>query len=323
MRLGFSLGSLLSIDQILECSKILSKYDIDSIWVPETWGMDCCSTLAMVSQIATKPKIGSSILNVYSRSPSLIAMTAATLDTISKGRLILGLGSSSKAIIENWHGLEYAKPTSRMKEYVDIIHKILSGEKVIHDGKIFHLRDFSLLIKPTRKKIPIYLAAINKKMIDLTWDIADGIIFYLQPIDVLQKIIADMQKKRKIDVACQLITCVSENKVAAAERAKKTIAFYVSVGEIYRNYLSNNGFENETIKIFDEYTKSGLKNVHNFVSDKMLDALAVYGNPSEIPKKVKKFIDAGVNLPILQFNPVGDVMESFNLLVSSLEDEMR
>ncbi len=323
MRLGFSLGSLLSIEQILECSRILSKYDVDSIWVPETWGMDCVSTLAMVSQIASKPKIGSSIMNVYSRSPSLIAMTAATLDTISKGRLILGLGSSSKAIIENWHGFEFIEPLSRMQEYVNIIRKILSGEKVTHDGKFFHLQDFNLLIKPTRKKIPIYLAAINKKMIDLTWDIADGVIFYLQPIDVLQNIIPNMQKKRRIDVACQLITCVSEDRSSAAERAKKTIAFYVSVGEIYRNYLSNNGFEGETAKIFAEYTKSGLKNVHNFVSDNMLNALAVYGNPSEIPKKVKKFIDVGVNLPILQFNPVGDVMQSFNLLVSSLEDEMR
>lgn len=323
MRLGFSLGSLLSIDQILECSKILSKYSVDSIWIPETWGMDCGSTLAMVSQIATKPKIGSSIMNIYSRSPSLIAMTAATLDTISKGRLILGLGTSSKAIIENWHGLEYEKPLSRMREYVTIIHEILSGEKITHDGKFFHLEDFNILIKPVRKKIPIYLAAINKKMVDLTWNIADGVIFYLQPIDVLRNIITDMQKKRQIDVACQLITCVSENKTSAAERAKKTIAFYVSVGEIYRNYLSNNGFENETAKIFGEYTKSGLKNVHNFVSDDMLDALAVYGKPDEISKKVKKFIDAGVNLPILQFNPVGDVMESFNLLISSLEDEIQ
>ena len=323
MRLGFSLGSLLSIDQIIECSRILSRYDVDSIWIPETWGMDCCSTLAIVSQVATKPKIGSSIMNVYSRSPSLIAMTAATLDTISKGRVILGLGSSSKPIIENWHGLEFAESLSRMQEYVDIIRKILSGEKVVHDGKFFHLQDFSLLINPPRKQIPIYLAAVNEKMINLTWAIADGVIFYLQPIDVLNKIISNMQKKRKIDVACQLITCVSENKESAAERAKKTIAFYVSVGEIYRKYLSNNGFENETARIFDEYTKSGLKNVHNFVSDNMLDALAVYGNPSEMPKKVKKFIDAGVNLPILQFNPVGDVMKSFNLLVSSLGDEMR
>ncbi len=323
MRIGFSLGSLLSIDQIIDCSRILSRFNVDSIWIPETWGMDCCSTLAIVSQIATKPKIGTSVMNIYSRSPSLVAMTAATLDTVSNGRLILGLGSSSKAIVENWHGMEFAEPLSRMKEYVKIIQKVLSGQKVDYDGKFFHLKDFTILINPRRKNIPIYLAAINKKMIDLTWDVADGVIFYLQPIDVLRKIISSMQKKRKIDVACQIITCVSENKSLAAERAKKTIAFYVSVGKIYRDYLSKNGFEKETTKIFDEYKKSGLQNVHNFVSDDMLNALAIFGNPNEISKNVKKFIDAGVNLPILQFNPVGDTMSSFNLLVSSLKDELK
>lgn len=323
MRLGFSLGSLLSVDQILDCSKILSRYNIDSIWVPETWGMDCSSVLAVISQITSKPKIGSSIMNVYSRSPSLIAMTAATLDIMSKGRMILGLGSSSKAIVENWHGIEFAEPLSRIKEYVEIIRNVISGEKVVYDEKLYHLQDFSLLIKPTRKKIPIYLAAINKKMINLTWNIADGIIFYLQPKDVLQKIIPDMQKKKKIDVACQIITCVSKDKNHAAERAKKTIAFYVSVGKIYRDYLSKNGFEKETSAIFTEYKKSGLKNVHNMVSDNMLNSLAIHGTPEQIPNMVKEFIDVGIDLPILQFNPVGDVMSSFNLLVSSLEGEMK
>ena len=323
MRFGFSLGSLLSVDQIIDCSKILSRYNVDSIWVPETWGVDCGSVLAVISQIASKPNIGSSIMNVYSRSPSLIAMTAATLDTMSKGRMILGLGSSSKAIVENWHGIEFAEPLSRIKEYVDIIRNVLSGEKVVYDEKFFHLQDFSLLIKPPRKKIPIYLAAINKKMIDLAWNVADGVIFYLQPMDVLQKIIPPMQKKKKIYVACQIITCVSKNRDHASERAKKTIAFYVSVGKIYRDYLSNNGFEKETNAIFAEYKKSGLKNVHSVVSDDMLNSLAIHGTPEQIPSKVKKFIDAGVDLPILQFNPVGDVIPSFNLLVSSLEGEMK
>ena len=110
LRIGFSLGSLLSVNDILECSKILSKYRFDSVWIPETWGMECGSVISAVSQIVKTQKIGSSIMNIYSRSPALVAMAAATLDTISNGRFILGLGTSSQVIVNDWHGLKFENP---------------------------------------------------------------------------------------------------------------------------------------------------------------------------------------------------------------------
>jgi 5,10-methylenetetrahydromethanopterin reductase len=316
------LGSLLSPDEIMECSKILSQYNPDSIWVPETWGMECCSMVSALSQIAKKPKIGSSIMNIYSRTPALISMAAVTLDTISNGRFILGLGTSSQAIIDEWHGLEFNRPLTRMKEYVEIIRLAISGNKVNYTGKFFKLRNFTLLMKPPRNRIPIYLAAINQKMVELTWDIADGAIFYLRPLTEIQYTISKMQQGKKIDVACQLITCVSEDEDEAIERAKKTIAFYVSVGKIYRDFLARNGFDNETRAIFDEYKKSGLKNNHTEVSDHMVDALSVCGTPPEVSKKIKRFVKAGVDLPIIQFNPTGDATKSFKLLISSLAGEL-
>ncbi len=281
--------------------------------------MDCGSVLSIVAQIADKPKIGSSIINIYSRTPALIAMNAVTMDTLSNGRLILGLGTSSKVIVEEWHGLEFIQPLQRMREYVEIIRQIISGNKVSHNGKLYHLRNFSLLIKPIRNKIPIYIAAINQKMTDLTWEIGDGVIFYLRPLNEMQNTIAMMQNKRKIDVACQLITCVSDDVEEAIARAKKTIAFYVSVGKIYRDFLAKNGYAKETDVIFNEYKKSGLDENYKLVSDSMLNSLAVYGTPDEITRKLERFVAAGVDLPIIQFNPVGNVSESFRLLLSSLE----
>lgn len=322
MRIGFSLGSLLSVDQILECSRTLSRYDPDSIWIPETWGMDCCSVMSSVSQIAKKPKIGSSILNIYSRSPSLVAMTVATLDVLSQGRVILGLGTSSRPIVEDWHGSEFTYPIDRMREYVEIIRLVLSGKKCDYDGDFFHLKGFNLLIGSYRKDIPIYLAAINKKMVELTWEIADGVILYLRPLDELKNTIPKMQSKKKIDVTCQLITAISEDAEEAINRAKKTIAFYVSVGSIYREFLAGHGFEKETRNIFDEYKKSGFKDSYNHVSDVMVHALSVCGTPEDARKQVLKFMNAGVDLPILQFNPVGDFHESFNLLVSTFGSDM-
>jgi len=126
-------------------------------------------------------KIGSSIINIYSRSPSLIAMGAATVDTISNKRLVLGLGTSTKPLIEDFHGDKFEKPVKRMKEYVEIIRLILTGKTINYSGEIFSLKDFSLLIKPPRNIIPIYLAAVNQKMVELAWEIADGVIFYLRP----------------------------------------------------------------------------------------------------------------------------------------------
>ena len=320
MRLAYSLGSLLSVDQILDCASHLSKYHPDTIWIPETWGMENFSMLSMVSQKVNSPKIGSSIINIYSRSPSLMAMGAATVDTISNGRLVLGLGTSSMPIVEDFHGMKFEKPVSRMREYVEIIRLVLSGKQVNYDGNFFKLKNFSLLIKPLRNSIPIYLAAVNQKMVELTWEIADGVIFYLRPISELKNTIEKMQNKKKIDVSCQLITCVSKDSQKAIDRARKTLAFYISVGEIYRNFLAKNGFQNETEEIFQEFEKSGLEHIHEFVSDSMIESLTICGNPQECLTKLNKFKDTGLDLPILQFNPIDDVKESFSLLTSTFSE---
>ena len=171
-----------------------------------------------------------------------------------------------------------------MKEYVEIIRLILSEKQVNYTGKIFDLKNFTLLLKPKRKSIPIYLAAVNQKMVDLTWSVGDGVIFYLRPLNEMKETITKMQSKKKIDVTCQIITSIAEDSDIAINRAKKTLAFYVSVGKIYREFLANNGFKNETTNIFDEFKKSGLKSNHELVTDSMLQSLCISGNPDECQK---------------------------------------
>ena len=321
MRIGFSLGSLLTVNQVLECSKILSETKVDTIWIPETWGMEDFSMLSAVSNNTSSQKIGSSIINIYSRSPSVIAMGAATIDTLSNGRLILGLGTSSSPIVETFHGYKFEKPVQRMKEYVEIIRLVLSGKPVNYSGEIFDLKDFTLLIKPKRESIPIYLAAVNEKMVNLAWDIADGVIFYLRPLKEMKETIAKMQSKKKIDVTCQIITCISKDADSAIERAKKTVAFYISVGKVYREFLAKNGFNNETNNIFEEFKKSGFNSNHELVTDSMLESLCIAGTPDECKKQLQNFSESGIDLPIIQFNPVGDASESFKLLKKTFLDE--
>ena len=321
MRIACSLGSLLSVEQVIECTKMISETNIDSIWIPETWGMENFSMLGAVSSETKSQKIGSSIINIYSRSPSTISMGAATTDILSNGRLILGLGTSSVPIVEDFHGEKFENPVQRMREYVEIIRLSLTKKQINYSGKIFNLKNFTLLIDPKRKSIPIYLAAINEKMVNLCWEIADGVIFYLRPLEEMKKTISKMQSQKNIDVACQIITCISNDSEEAIQRAKKTIAFYVSVGKIYRDFLANNGFKNETNNIFEEFKKSGFKSNHELVTDSMLNSLSISGSPEEAKIQLEKFRNTGINLPIIQFNPIGNTIESFSLLKKTLLDE--
>ncbi|NDB46769.1 MAG: LLM class flavin-dependent oxidoreductase, partial [Nitrososphaeria archaeon] len=136
MKISYSLGSLLSVEDLLKCAQKADKGKPDTIWIPETWGMENYAMLSAVST-RTKAKIGSSIINIYSRSPSLIAMGAATIDTLSNQRFVLGLGTSSVPIIQGLHGYGFDKPLHRMKETVEIIRLVLSGKKIDYTGEIF------------------------------------------------------------------------------------------------------------------------------------------------------------------------------------------
>jgi len=321
MRLSYSLGSLLTVEQVLACSRKLNELKPDTIWIPETWGMENFSMLSMASMENGFSKIGSSIVNIYSRSPSLIAMGAATVDTISNKRLVLGLGTSSQPLVEDFHGDKFEMPIKRMKEYVEIIRLILSGKTVNYSGEIFSLKNFSLLIKPPRDSIPIYLAAVNQKMVELTWKIADGVIFYLRPKSEMKSTLAKMQNQKKIDATLQIITCVNDDSEKAMVRAKKTLAFYVSVGKIYREFLASNGFENETKNIFEEYEKNGLESNYELVPESMVSELCIAGTPDECKTQLLQFRETGIDLPIIQFNPTDNVEDSFNLVTTTFSEE--
>ncbi len=321
MRLSYSLGSLLTVEQVLACSRKLNEFKPDTVWIPETWGMENFSMLSMVSRENSFSKIGSSIVNIYSRSPSLIAMGAVTVDTISNKRLVLGLGTSSKPLVEDFHGDKFERPLKRMKEYVEIIRLILSGKTINYSGEIFSLKNFSLLIKPPRDSIPIYLAAVNQKMVELTWKIADGVIFYLRPKNEIKSTLAKMQNQKKIDTTLQIITCVNADSEKAMVRAKKTLAFYVSVGKIYREFLALNGFENESKNIFEEYEKNGLESNHELVPESMVSELCIAGTPDECKTQLLQFRETGIDLPIIQFNPTDNVEDSFNLVTTTFSEE--
>ena len=196
-KIGYSIGSLLKLREILDFASIVDKNEnIHSIWAPESWGKEVFSTLGAISQVTNRVKIGTSIVNIYSRSPATIGMGGITLDTLSNKRVILGLGTSTSVLVENLHGIKFEKPLIRMKEYVQSIKLLLKSKKVNYHGQTVNIKNFKLL-EHSRDDIPIYVAAVNPGMINVATKYADGIILYLKPKDELKMAIENIKFKNQ------------------------------------------------------------------------------------------------------------------------------
>ncbi len=322
IKIGYSLGPLLSVSEVLACAKIAdSDQNVDSLWIPESWGRESFATLGAMSQVTKRVRLGTSIVSIYARTPATVAMAAMTIDMLSGNRTIIGLGASTAAIVENWHGMKFERPVSRMREYIECLRLMITGENVTYHGKLFKVNNFRIMHQPQRKYIPIFMAAINKKMVSLATEIADGVLLYLRPLDELKKTVADIKQNtrgKSFEVVTSFICALSNKEPEKArKRAAKTLAFYVAVGKYYNKFLSENNFMNEVERITTEYGKGGADAAVKFVSDKMLDSLVICGSGEECRRSLARFMSAGVTLPIIQLNPVDDSESSFREMLST------
>ncbi len=323
-RIGYNPGSLLSMKEVLLFSKLADRtMDVDSLWVPESWGREAFSTLGAISQITNRVRIGTSVVSAFARTPATVAMAATTLDLLSDNRTVIGLGVSTEAIVEKWHGIKFSKPLQRMQEYVDCLRQMITGENVDYSGTFFNVQNFKLLYKPPRRFIPILMAALNKKMIALSCAIADGVLLYLRPLEELRRTVAHIKSAtknldRQFEIACVFIGAVSNKEPEKArQRAAKTLAFYIAVGKYYNEFLSTNGFAREVHRITEEYRFNGLDAATKYVSEEMLDSLTISGNSEQCIHSIRRFYSCGISLPIIQVNPVGDAETSFKEMLST------
>ena len=322
-RIAYNPGSLLTMGEVLSFAKRADKNKrIHSLWIPESWGREAFASLGAMSQATRSVKLGSAIINIYSRTPATIAMAASTLDMLSQNRTIIGLGASTPAIVEDFHGLQFAKPVARMREYIECIRAMIKGDKVNYDGKYVKARGFKLLYKPQRERIPIFVACVNSNMVSLASDLADGVLLYLRPMRELKETVMRIKlatrHNKSFEIGCILICAVSTQEPEKARaRAAKTLAFYVSVGKYYRNFLSENGFRKETEQIANEYLQNGLEAASRIVPQTMLDSLTVCGTADECVKSLSRFMSTGITLPIIQVNPVGGAESSIREILTT------
>lgn len=323
-KIGYSLGPLLSAEELLRCAQLADgQQNVDSLWVPESWGRESFATLGAVAHATKRVRLGTSIMSIFARTPATVAMGATTIDMLSGNRALIGLGSSTEAIVEGWHGVKFDRPVERMREYVQCVRLTASGERVNYAGQFYSVRNFKMLHRPPRTDIPIFVAAVHRRMLSLATELADGVILYLRPVDELQKTVAAIKemtaaREKKFEVALSLICAVSDSEPGRArERAAKTLAFYVAVGKYYNRFLAENGYRNEVAQITEEYRSGGGDAAAKKVPDTMLDAVTVAGTRSECRKALARFVGTGVTLPILQVNPVEDAEGSFREMLST------
>jgi len=299
-----------SLQDIVTCARYAEEAGLESVWISEAWGRDAFLTLAAIASATQRVKLGTGIVNVYSRSPATLAMAITTLDELSMGRAILGLGSSGTRVIENWHGLRYERPFGRLRETITIVRQILSGSQVNLQGSIFQISDFRLAVQPPPHKIPIYLAALGPKMLRLAGSIADGVLLYLCPLSRMPDTIAEVRRgadyaKRSsasVDVAALLPTFVSENREEARRSVAAMVAYYVGgMGTYYHRLVSKSGFEAEANSIQAAWQRGDRAAATKMVTDQFLDSVALAGSANECRTRLEEFRNAGIDLPILSF----------------------
>ena len=330
-RIGLSINtrSETSDEELIAIAKLADEQGYHSFWAAESWGRDAFTILAMIACNTQNIGLATGIVNVFSRTPALIAQSIASLDIVSKGRAILGLGSSGKVVVEGWHGVPFDFPLGRTREYVEIIRKALSGTPVDHQGKFYQMERFRMISPPVQERLPIYLASLGPKNLALTGEVADGWL----PVwanrerlpDLLEQVnqgaAASGRSISDVTIAPYLMCYTGDTPedVALGEQLLKAhMAYYIGgMGTFYFESFSRAGFANESQKIRGAWNSRDREKAAAAVTDRMLESVAVLGDAQQCRDQMTKFRQAGVDIPVVTF-PHGADFDAINRTTKAL-----
>lgn len=306
----------------------LEKAGLDTVWVAEAYGFDAPTLMGYLAAKTETVEIGSAILNVYSRTPALIAQTAAGLDNVSGGRAVLGLGASGPQVIEGWHGLPYTKPLGRTREVVDIVRRALRREVLTNDGIITLPlpegqgtglgKPLKMLTHPERSSVPIYIAALGRKSVEGTAEYADGWLPLLYAPEHAAKVwgpaLAAGKAKRHeglgpLETAAGGMVAVGEDVKGMLDLARPMFALYIGgMGakgkNFYNDLVSEYGYEAEAEKIQDLYLSGNKREAEALVPLELLELCNLVGPASYVRERIEAFRESGVTS--LQITPVAE-----------------
>ncbi|SDR30063.1 LLM class flavin-dependent oxidoreductase [Natronobacterium texcoconense] len=266
----------------------------DSVWMGELWGT---SSVVKLTEIATRTdtvELGTAIVNVFSRSPAVLAMTAATLDDVSDGRAALGLGTSTPTAIENVHGIDFERPIRRSHETIEVVGRILTGdEPVSYDGELVSVTG----VPPLDREIPIYQAALGSANRRVVGRLCDGWIPHNIPFSGLDdafEVVADAARERDRDpdaitIAPYVPAAVSDDPETAYDAVRGHIAYYAGSADGYRNAIAT-AFPDRVERVADAWQNGNRSEAADLVTDEMVDELGVAGTPEQAREKLRTLV---------------------------------
>ncbi|HEX2383013.1 MAG TPA: LLM class F420-dependent oxidoreductase [Acidimicrobiales bacterium] len=329
MPLNYAGGFEASARQVVE----LEHAGLDLVWVAEAYGFDAVSFMGYLVAKTERIQIGSGILPLYTRTPTLLAMTAAGLDALSGGRAVLGLGASGPQVIEGWHGIPYDKPLARTREIVDICRKVWKREAPLtNEGPMYHLplpagqgtglgKPLKIIGHPVRDRIPIYVASLGEKNVALTAEVADGWlpVFFVpeKAKDVFGPSIDAGAAKRDpalgpLDICAGGLVCITDDKAEAEsvrDLGRAMAALYIggmgAKGQNFYNALARRyGYEQEAEEIQDLYLAGHKQEAAAKVPSDLLELTSLCGSEGFIKDRIAAHKEAGVT--VLQITPFGE-----------------
>ncbi len=294
--------------ELIELAREAERLGYDSAWAAEAWGTDAVTVLAWLAATTETIKVGSAIMQMPGRTPANTAMTAATLDLLSGGRFLLGLGTSGPQVVEGWHGEPWGKPLAKTREYVEIVRRALRREVVEHHGTHYDIpyegpgatglgKPLKLMARPLRAEIPIYLASIGPKSVELAAEIADGWIPIFFDPQTAREVFPRFDREG-FDVAPSVPAILIDDVQAGRDALKPYYALYIGgMGARGRNFYNTlfrrYGFEAEAEEIQELYLAGRHRDAAAAVPDAFVDRVALVGPKERIADRLPAFAEAG------------------------------
>ena len=329
--LGVAIGSRrdVSTEAIVSLAQLADRLGYASVWVGESWGRDAFTLLTMIACHTSKVHLATGIVPVYSRTPALLAQTVASLDAISNGRAILGLGTSGRLVIEQWHGEKFERPLQRTREYIEIIRMALQGERVNYEGHFYQVQRFRMATEPVQDRLPIYVASLGPKNLELTGQLADGWLPTWVDVlrlpemtqQVVQPALAAGRSASDVTVAPQVLALASntdEENAHARNLARAHMAYYVGgMGTYYNDLFRRYGYVEESARVREAWEAGDRERAAQSITDEMLDNITIIGDRDDCLRKVEKYRQAGADMPVLSF-PHGATPEAMERTLEAL-----
>jgi F420-dependent oxidoreductase-like protein len=322
-------GTPAELSAAADCVVELEKAGLDVVWVAEAYSFDAPSMMGYLAARTERIQIGAAILPIYTRTPTLLAMTAAGIDALSDGRCILGLGASGPQVVEGFHGVAYDAPLGRTREIVDICRQVWRREPVVHDGAHYHVplppgqgtglgKPLKLINRPVRSRIPIYVAALGPNNVQMTAEIADGWLplFWVpeKAAEVFGPSLAAGSAARDpelgpLEIAAGGLVAIGDDVTHLRELSRPTVALYVggmgAKGRNFYNALARRyGYEREAGLIQDLYLDGKKDEAAAAVPDEFLERINLVGPAGYVRERLAAFRESGVTM--LTIAPVGD-----------------